>query len=377
MATRILVLGAGFAGLELCTTLSESVADEVEVTLLDSADAFVFGYSKLDVLFSKASVDAVRLPYADFKKPSIRFRRERILEIDPVARRVVTDAESYEGDILVIAMGADYDVQATPGFDGATEFYSVAGASRMSKLVQSFERGRILVAVCGAPYKCPPAPSEAALLMHDYLSTKGIRGACEITLVLPLDSPVPPSPETSEALIAAFAERDIRFYADREVTSIDPGRGLATFDDHMQLPYDLLLGVPKHRAPQVVVDAGLTEDGYVPTDPRTLKTKFPGVYAVGDCARQGTPKAGVFAEGAARALAAHIVAEIKGTQSKVAHTGKGSCYIEFGAGRIGRVDIDFLSGPAPTGTYHAPSVALRADKEEFGSTRRARWFGRK
>jgi len=134
--------------------------------------------------------------------------------------------------------------------------------------------------------------------------------------------------------------------------------------------------VPKHRAPAVVADCGLTENGYVPVDSATLETRFPGIYAIGDCATQGTPKAGVFAEGAARALAQSLIASLSGKGPAGVHTGTGSCYIEFGAGRIGRVDIDFLSGPSPTGVYQAPSVALRADKQHFGSSRRARWFGR-
>ena len=148
-------------------------------------------------------------------------------------------------------------------------------------------------------------------------------------------------------------------------------------DDDSELPYDLFLGVPKHRAPDVVVESGLTADGYVPVDSATLATRIPGVYAIGDVATQGTPKAGVFAEGAARALATSLVAHLRGTGAGAASTpGTGSCYIEFGAGRIGRVDIDFLSGPSPTGTYHAPSLELRSDKQYFGSSRRARWFGR-
>ena len=147
-------------------------------------------------------------------------------------------------------------------------------------------------------------------------------------------------------------------------------------DDDTELPYDLFLGVPKHRAPDVVIESGLTEDGYVPVDPATLETRFAGVYAVGDVATQGTPKAGVFAEGAARALATSLVARLSGDGEAGVHAGTGSCYIEFGAGRIGRVDIDFLSGPSPTGIYQAPSVALREDKQRFGASRRARWFAR-
>ena len=228
----------------------------------------------------------------------------------------------------------------------------------------------------GAPFKCPPAPSEAALMLHDYLTTRGIRDACEITLILPLGTPVPPSPETSRALLAAFAERNITFVADREVRSIDNQRRVATIDDGREFPFDLFLGVPVNRAPKILEASGMTEDGHVPVKPKTLETRFPDVYAVGDCARQGTPKAGVFAEGAARAVATTLIARLRNNEVPVPHKGTGSCYIEFGAGRIGRVDVDFLSDPAgPTGTYHEPSVALRADKEHFGTSRRARWFG--
>jgi sulfide:quinone oxidoreductase len=123
-------------------------------------------------------------------------------------------------------------------------------------------------------------------------------------------------------------------------------------------------------------ESGMTEDGYVPVTPKTLETRFPDVYAVGDCARQGTPKAGIFAEGAARAVGKALIARLRNEEVPVTHAGTGVCYIEFGGGRIGRVDVDFFSDPeGPTGTYHEPSVAMRADKERFGSSRRARWFG--
>src|SRR4029079_13594382 len=140
--------------------------------------------------------------------------------------------------------------------------------------------------------------------------------------------------------------------------------------------YDLFLGVPAIRAPKLLEDSGMTEDGYVPVKPKTLETRFPDVYAVGDCARQGTLTAGVVAEGAARAVARALIARLRNEEVPVTHAGTGSCYIEFGGGRIGRVDVAFFSNPAePIGTYHEPSVALRADKEHFASSRRSRWFG--
>ena len=375
-ALRVVILGAGFGGLELATMLSEAVGDDAAVTVIDQNDAFVFGYSKLDVMFGRTTLDQVRLPYRDLVKPGVRFLQETVTSIDPEARRVTTDTGVHEADVLVLALGADYDLDATPGLaEAGNEFYSVAGAERLAGLLPDFSHGHAIIGVCGAPFKCPPAPSEAALLLHDYLSVRGVRADCEISIVIPFGTPVPPSPDTSAALVAAFVERGIEFIPGRRIASLDAGRSVARLDDGSELPFDLFLGVPRHRAPEVVIESGMTEDGYVPVSSQTLETRFPGVYAVGDVATVGVPKAGVFAEGAARVVAASLIAILRGAESPAAYSGQGSCYIEFGAGRIGRVDVDFLSGPKPTGIFREPSVALVDEKRDFGSSRRARWFG--
>ena len=375
MASRILVLGAGFGGLELSTILSERLGEGVDVTIIDRSDAFIFGYSKLDVMFGRATLDAVRLPYKTFAKPGVHLLRETVTDINPATRRVKTDAGVHDCDILVVALGADYDLAATPGLESANEFYSVAGANALRDILPTFTKGHAIVGVCGAPYKCPPAPSECALLLHDFLTKRGVRGQCDITMVLPLPSPVPPSPETSKALIAAFAERNITFLPNRRVAAVDAARRVAKLDDGEELPYDLFLGVPKHHAPAVVEASGMTDGGWVPVNPRTLETKYPNVYAIGDIANTGTPKAGVFAEGTAKAVASALVASIRGEGEGQLYAGAGSCYIEYGGDLVGRVDVDFFSGPKPTGTYHEPSLAQRADKTAFGATRKARWFG--
>lgn len=373
---RVLILGAGFGGLEIATLLSEGSDGEIDVTLIDSGEGFIFGFSKLELMFGRAHVDDVRIPYSKLNKPGVRWLKETITDIDPVTRSVTTDRATHAGDVLVLALGADYDFEATPGFaEAGSEFYTVEGAERLAEVLPNFSEGRIVIGVCGAPFKCPPAPSECALLIDDDLRRRGVRERCEITIVNPLSRPVPPSPDTSTALETEFARRGIELLCGQRVASLSGDRRSVLLGDGSEVSYDLFLGVPKHRAPDVVIASGITENGYVPVDPATLMTGFPGVYAVGDVATAGVPKAGVFAEGAGRIVAQELLAEFRGGEPPGRHLGQGRCYIEFGSGRVASVDIDFLSGPERTGTFNEPTADQAALKDRFGSDRRRRWFG--
>jgi sulfide:quinone oxidoreductase len=373
---RVLVLGAGFGGLELTTRLSEEFDGSVEIVLIDQSDAFVFGFSKLDVMFGRARPSEVRHPYRDVVKPGVSFVQAAVQSIDPVAKRVETDAGQFEGDVMVVALGADLDPSATPGLlEGGHEFYTVDGAFAARDVLASFEGGRVIVGVLSTPFKCPPAPSETALLLHDNFVDRGLRDGCEIALVMDFARPIPPSPEASEALVSAFAERGIEWHPQREVRELDPSRKVAILRDGGEIPYDLFLGVPVHRAPAVVLESGMTVDGWIPVDPLTLETSFPGVYAVGDVAAVGTPRAGVFAEGHAAVAAERIAALIRGTTTSAQYGGRGICYLEFGRDQIALVDVTFF-GDQRTGGLRGPSEAFAAEKVEFGRSRIERWFGR-
>jgi sulfide:quinone oxidoreductase len=375
MASRIVVLGAGFGGLELASALSEALGADAGVTLIDKGDSFMYGYSKLELLFGRASREALSMMYSAIDKPGVRFVQETVTAIDPESRHVTTDRSEYEADYLVIALGAELAYEATPGLTEADAFYSVAGAGQLAGAIGSFAGGHALVGVCGIPYKCTPAPSECALLLHDELVSRGVRGDCDISYIVPQPNPVPPSPDAASVVLEAFAERDIKFVPGRRIASLDRDRSVARLDDGTEVSYDLFLGVPKHRAPDVLLACGMAVDYFIPVDPATLATRYPGVYAVGDCATAGVPKAGAFAESAAAAVAARLIAELRGDPPPERYRGIGACYVEFGDGRVGRVNIDASSGAPPKGTFEGPSEELAAEKREFGVSRRARWFG--
>ncbi|MDA7429876.1 FAD/NAD(P)-binding oxidoreductase [Primorskyibacter aestuariivivens] len=372
MKSKVLILGAGFGGLELATLLSEALDKDADVTIIDKNDRFTFGYSRIDVMFGKTTLDTVCLPYDTFGKPGIRLVRETISYIDADARRVTTNGGVYEADYLVIALGADYDMGATPGLaEHGNEFYSNAGADRLRGVLPDFTGGSVIVGICGFPYKCPPGPSECALTLHHYLTEQGIRDKCDITFVSPLSTPMPASAEMAQALMDSFEEFNIRLLRQRTVVRLDEKH--AVLDDGTELPFDLFLGVPKHTPPQVVIDSGLTEDGWVPIDLATLETRFPNVYAIGDIAATGLPKSGTFAESAARCVSTAILAKLERGDAE-RNTGTGTCIVEYGDGRVSYAELDFLTGASLKAVYHPPSIAGKTFKDGFDDTRRERWF---
>ena len=373
--TRVVILGAGFGGLECAARLSAAFGDQVAVTLIDRNDAFIFGFSKFELMFGRQTRAQVAMPYRDIAKPGVEFRQETITSIDPVARRVVTDGGTYDADVLVVALGADYDVAATPGLaEGGREFYSVAGAIALRDVLPTVSSGHVVVAVTSEPFKCPPAPCEAAMLLDQHFTERGVRGAVQISVVSPWGIPIPATVEGSTAILDRFRERNIDFIANNTLAEVDPSTKTARLRDGSTLPFELLLGIPVHRVPAVVAESGLAPNGWVPVEKTDLRTQYPHVYAIGDVSNVPIPKAGIFAESAGRTVAEHLVVELSKAGAAKPYDGAGSCYIEFGDRRVGRVDVDFLTGPTVTAPFSPPSDQGTREKAAFASERRVRWF---
>jgi sulfide:quinone oxidoreductase len=356
--------------------LSESAPDQVDITLIDKSDSFMFGFSKLDVMFGRRPVSEMWHLYSSIDKPGVTFRQETVLSINAAAREVVTDGGSYEPDVLVVALGADYDLSATPGLvEDGYEFYSVAGAERARDALDAFGGGAVIVGVLGGFFKCPGAPNETALLLHDYLSRRGKRDSSTIHLISPLPMPIPVSKKTSDAIATILRDHGIEYSPSTTVTRLDPETHVARLTDGRQVPYDLFLGIPVHCAPEVVLASDLAEDGWIPVNPATFATRHPNVFAVGDVTSAPVPRAGGIAEGEAATVAEVLLAELAGGPSALPYDGAGACYVELGDQLVGRIDVNFLSYDTPVAKFTAPTAQLFEEKHQWGATRAVRWFG--
>src|SRR5947207_5826311 len=137
---RVVVLGAGFGGLELTTKLSEEFGDTADVVLIDREDGFIFGFSKLDVMFGRATEDAVLHRYSDIARPGVQVVKAEITAIDPVAKHVDTTEGAFDADILVIAWAPMWTPGRRPAF--STAVTSSTRRARRSRCARSSRTSR-------------------------------------------------------------------------------------------------------------------------------------------------------------------------------------------------------------------------------------------
>jgi sulfide:quinone oxidoreductase len=380
MSTDVLILGAGFGGLEAATSLKRELGDEVSVTVIDRGESFTVGFSKLDLAFGTGRPIGSGA-YAELADQGIDFVRAEITRIDPDARQVTADGRELSYDYLLVALGARLDNAAIPGFEAhGHEFYTPEGARALHPVLERFTGGTIVLSIFSKPYKCPPAPYEFAFLLDDFFRGKGIRDRVTIRMLIPAPMPLPIAAGVSAEIEKLLAERDIELLKKHRVTAVDGESRTAVVEGHDAVPFDLFVGVPVHRPPFVVADSPLGDGGWITVDPESLRTRWPDVYAVGDVvhipvAGFAVPKAGVFAEAGARVVVDDIVGRIRGGAGSSRFEGKGTCFLEFGRGQVAALDANFLGGPEPRIVLRGASEDFRSDKDAFVVERLHRWFG--
>lgn len=173
----------------------------------------------------------------------------------------------------MIDAGAELAPDALPGFgEAAHNVYALDGAVAAGRALRAFQGGRVVVLVWRLPYKCPAAPYETAPLAEAVLRRRGVRARATVDNYAPEPLPMPTAgPQLGEALRATLEGKGIGFHPQRTVDAIDAGAGELQLADGERVGYDLLLGVPPHRAPAVVRESGLaSESGFLPVDRATL-----------------------------------------------------------------------------------------------------------
>ncbi|MBE7542918.1 MAG: NAD(P)/FAD-dependent oxidoreductase [Bryobacteraceae bacterium] len=362
MKSTILVLGGGIGGMVAANEIRRQLPSTHRVVVVEKNAQHAFAPSFLWLMTGDREPHQIRRPLAGLLRRGVELVQAEVLGIDPVRRTVSTSAAEIAYDHLIVALGADLAPEAIPGLaDASQTFFTFEGATRLRDTLKSLSGGRIAVVVSAMPYKCPGAPHEGAMLIADYFRRRGLSSKVEIHLFTPESQPMPVAgPQLGEAVRGMLHAKRIEFHPLHKLTSVDGGAREMSFDNGVRLGYDLLVAVPPHRAPRAAVDAGLTnQTGWVPVDPRTLRTSQDGVYAIGDVTAIPIPgrwkpdvplmlpKAGVFAHAQAEVVAQRIASEVTGRSYEAAFCGDGYCMLEAGEDLAGFAFGNFFAEPAP------------------------------
>jgi sulfide:quinone oxidoreductase len=377
---RIVILGGGFGGISAALDLRHTLPSEHSVTLVDRSGSFMMGLRKLWILTGRGTRQEGTRSLDALAAKGVQVRRAVVRGIDSRARTVQTDGVQIPFDYLIVALGAELRPDLVPGFTPAAfNLYDPDDVERLAARVRTFREGLILVAVLGVPYKCPPAPYEAAMLLDELFRTRGERDRVVIQTSTPQPMSLPVVGAAGCAQVEGhLAMRSIGFTPNRKVTRLE---GSALVSEGTTMQADLLIGVPPHRPPAVVRDSGVAMRGeWVSVDAATLRTSVEGIFAVGDVVEiplangMPLPKAGVFAEEQGKVVAAQIISELIGRPTPAPYSGHGFCFIELGGQHASMVQGSFFASPSPNVQISAPSAEAFKQKMEFERSRLASWF---
>lgn len=376
---RVLVLGGGFGGIATAHRLKQKLGSEVEVILVDRRPFFMVGFRKSWALVGESPLEAGQKPIDSLSRLGVDVRRATIEAIHPQEKSATVDGDRIQADALVVALGAELNPSAVSGFaEHAYNVYDLNDIPRAEKALSEFKGGRLVIGIFGAPYKCPPAPLEMAMLIHDKFQKSGVQASIEVFTPQPVTLPIL-SKESCDAVDGRLLENGIHTYGHHKALRVEAGE--VVFEKR-NIGFDLLLGIPPHRAPAVVRESGLTgESGWVEIDPRTCATSFEGVYAIGDLThvvlanKKTLPKAGLFAEMMGETVAERLADEFSGKEPTAQFSGEGGCFFEVGNGEAMMIKGNFLAEPAPVVDITDSSKEFYDEKIRFETDRWSKWFG--
>ena len=375
---RVLILGGGFGGIATAIAMRQRLDPADEVVLVERNATFVMGLRKNWALLGSEALAEGERPLARLRDRGINVVQGSISAIHPADHAADVDGQRIQADTLVVALGAERDPDRIPGFrEHAINLYDRDETDRGREAINALTGGRLVIGIFGVPYPCPPAPFELALLLDDRFRPRKLPVTIDVFSPLPLSLPIL-GRAGCDAFESRLAYAGVEFLRERQATAVEPD---AVLFGETRLPFDLLLGVPPHRVPKVVTDAGLTGGApWIQVDPRTLQTAFPGVYAIGDATvvplanGQMLPKAGAFAHAEGEVVAQRIADGFAGRTSQAMFAGDGACFLETGGGMATMVAGGFFADP-PSVSLSDPSPEHLRAKHAFEADRLGAWFG--
>jgi sulfide:quinone oxidoreductase len=353
---RVVILGGGVGGTIVANLLARKVGRRpgVEITVVDQTGQHVYQPGFMYITFGNERAAHLARPERGLLDERVTVVVGEVTGVDEKNRSVqLADGQLLGYDYLVLATGSRIVPEEVPHFaQEAHHFYTAEAAERLRQALNAFTGGKIVVAIAGMPYKCPPAPLEVSFLIEAELRQRGLRDKSEVHFCSPIGRAF--TIETvSDMATPIFEEKGIELHTFFNVEAIDPERRVVQSLEGEELPYDLLVLVPPHKGAQFLIDSGLAPapGGWLPTNRATLQVGGrPNVYALGDATDLPLSKAGSTAHFEAPVVAERIAAAVLGREPKAkeaTYSGRVMCFFEIGDGKGTLLRFDYNHPPHP------------------------------
>jgi sulfide:quinone oxidoreductase len=376
---NIVILGGGFGGLAAANELRANLTQDIRITIIDKKDWFMMDLVKLWIINGTREFEFSKRPLENVTKKGIEFVNEDVLKIDPINKSVRTRYRQLHYDYLILALGVELAPEQIPGLkENGFVLYDINDVPKIRDTLRQIKSGKLVIAITGLPYKCPPAPFEAALLIRSVLEETGASDSIQMDFYSPTPITLPAGgPQVSEEIFQILKSKKIEFHGNHKTIAVEPNK--IKFENG-ETDFDILISVPPHKVPSVVIESDFAENGkFVPVD-KTCKTKYDRVYAIGDVnqiivtEKIAVPKAGIFAEAEGVTVARNIISQIKNELENATFDGKGGCFLETGKGTAGYIQVDMFAAPDPLTELKSSSAEHFAEKEKFEQERLKKWL---
>ena len=390
---RVLILGAGFGGLTTANLLQKNLSlssVKHQISIVDSKDYFIMGLVNLWILSGIRTLDDSKIALSRLENKGIRYLNAEVTAIDPVSRTVTIKGNSTPRlayDYLVIALGSEFALEHVKGFleNGGSNLYDAEQVPKLREKILSLKKGRIVICITSVPYKCPPAPYEASLLINDILVKNGTRDSIDIEIYTPTQIALPVAgAKVSHEVINLLNDNHVNFHPLHKIKSVSDTKEIE-FENGHRVKYDLLIGIPPHKVPEVIRNSDLVKQGqnWINVDKFSLKTDYQNVFAIGDVneikvtENVAIPKSWSIAEAQAKVVNQQIIDDIENNKDKRSSSkfdGKGFCFMEVGNKKAGYISADFYNENGPVTLLEPPSKESYEKKLNFERSKVSEWL---
>ncbi|MDE1724434.1 MAG: NAD(P)/FAD-dependent oxidoreductase [Thaumarchaeota archaeon] len=377
--TNIVILGGGFGGLAAANELRENLTQDTRITIIDKKDWFMMDLVKLWIINGTRNFESSKRSLENVTKKGIEFVNESVLKIDPTNKVIRTKYRQFHYDYLIIALGVELAPEQIPGLkENGFILYDINDVPKIRDTIRNMKSGKIVMAITGLPYKCPPAPFEAALLIRSVLEETGASDSVQMDFYSPTPITLPAGgPKVSEDILQILESKKIEFHGNHKTVSVESNK--IKFENS-ETTFDILISVPPHKIPSVVIESGFADVGKFVSVDKTCKTSYDRVYAIGDVNqimvtdKIAVPKAGIFAETEGITVARNIISQIKHELEHDTFDGKGGCFLETGKRTAGYIQVDMFATPDPLTELKSTTPEHFVEKEKFEQDRLKKWL---